>query len=140
MPTRTHWRDCRLFEDGILPTWEFKAEAVHGLGKMFRSLQFAIHECLVNHHGRRDISEFTSLQSLHLLSHWFEDPPHPHFGSALVRSVPGFVRLPVCVWVGAYFLTADKNGWLSFGGGTRPVRIAPKGIERLYKRWVASRS
>jgi hypothetical protein len=45
-------------------------------GQMFRSLQFALNECLIDDHFRRDIGEFATLPSLYLLAHRLEVSLH----------------------------------------------------------------
>jgi len=42
---------------------------MHGQGKVFGSLQFALHKRLVDDHLRRDVGEFAPLPGFHLFPH-----------------------------------------------------------------------
>jgi hypothetical protein len=52
----------------------FKVEIVHCAGQMLRRFELAFDERLVDHKFCGDISEFTSLPSLNLLTHGLEVP------------------------------------------------------------------
>src|SRR5438309_3937833 len=55
----------------------FEIQIVYGKAEMFRRLQFAFHERLVNDYLGRHIRQFTSLPGLDLLAHRLEVPLHP---------------------------------------------------------------
>ena len=55
----------------------FEVQIMHGPGQMFRSLEFALHERLVDHNFGRDISEFEPLPCFDLLTHGLEVALHP---------------------------------------------------------------
>jgi hypothetical protein len=59
----------------LLVLW-LKVQVVHSTGKMLRSLQFSLHERLIDHHLGGDIGELTRLPGLYLLAHGLEVPLH----------------------------------------------------------------
>ncbi len=75
MPMRTRWTDSRWFATGIL-ILRFKVKVMDGASEVLGSFQFALDERLVYHHFGDDVSEFTPLPPLHLLSHGLEVPLH----------------------------------------------------------------
>ncbi len=54
-----------------------EVEIMHGAGKMFGSLQFALDKRLVDDDFRGDVYQFAPLPGLHLLAHGIEVPLHP---------------------------------------------------------------
>src|SRR5580692_708201 len=49
-----------------------EVEVMDTAGEVFGSVQFALHECLVDDHLCRDVRQFTPLPCFHLLSHGLE--------------------------------------------------------------------
>src|SRR5260370_7527390 len=65
-------------------------QIMHRAGKLFRGFQFALDDCLVDDHFRRDVGEFAFLPSLYLLSHRVAvplHPPNPHQHSLYARDL-----------------------------------------------------
>ena len=73
---------CQLFErrgecNREAPDCARSEEFVNRARQVFRCFQFAFNERLVDDHLRGDISKFTPLPDLHLLSHRLEVALHP---------------------------------------------------------------
>jgi hypothetical protein len=58
----------------LIPRLEVKV--MYGVSQVFRSLQPALHKCLVDDHLCRDVRQFASVPHFDLLSHRFEVPLH----------------------------------------------------------------
>src|SRR5262249_1865093 len=81
---RIEFLECRRERVGETPdrprpelvVFRFEVEVVHSTGKMLGSLQFALHERLVDGHLSSDIRQLTSLPGLHLFPHRLEVALH----------------------------------------------------------------